>query len=380
MRPLTAGDWDAWAVPDGHGVDADRGLVYFTASERSPIERHLYVARLDTTEPARPTRLTTDGNGWNGIWMSQDARRFLRSYTDSGQPTRWSLHDVSGKRLAWLVENRLDASHPYAPYLDCHVRPEFGQLRAADGTALDWMMHRPAVLEPGRRYPVIVSVYGGPGAQTVRQAFGGRNNIITQLLVQRGYIVFSLDNRGSGLRGHRFESALHGQLGRVEVEDQLRGVEYLKTLPFADPERIGVYGWSYGGYMTLKLMARGNGAFRAGVSGAPVTDWRLYDTHYTERYLGDPKDRAAAYEASSVFPYLDGLRGSLLVMHGMADDNVLFTNSTSLFKALVDKGIPFDAMPYPGSKHAALSFPDTGVHGWNTILRFFDRELKGIAP
>lgn len=376
VRPLTAGEWDAWALPEGRGVDGGRGLVYFTASERSALERHLYVARLDTTKPSQPRRLTVDGDGWNSVWMSQDARSYLRSYSDPGQPARWSLHDASGRRLAWLVENRLDAGHPYSPYMDRHVAPEYGQLRAADGTLLDWVMHRPAVLEPGRRYPAIVTVYGGPSVQVVRSAFAGRSSFVTQLLVQRGYVVFSLDNRGSGLRGHRFESALHGQLGRVEVEDQLRGVEYLKSLPFVDPQRIGVYGWSYGGYMTLMLMARGNGAFRAGVAGAPVTDWRLYDTHYTERYLGDPKDRAAAYEASSVFPWLDGLRGSLLVMHGMADDNVLFTNSTSLFKALVDEGIPFDAVPYPGSKHAALTFPDTGVHGWTTILRFFDRELK----
>ena len=380
VRPLTAGEWDAWALPEGRGVDADRGLVYFTASERSALERHLYVARLDTATPSQPRRLTVDGNGWNRVWMSQDAKSYLRSYSDPDQPTRWSLHDVSGRRLAWLVENRLDPGHPYAPYLDRHVTPQYGQLRAADGTVLDWVMRRPAVLEPGRRYPAIVTVYGGPGAQTVRRAFDGPSSFITQLLVQRGYVVFSLDNRGSGQRGHRFESALHGQLGRVEVEDQLRGVEFLKSLQFVDPARIGVFGWSYGGYMTLMLMTKGNGAFRAGVTGAPVTDWRLYDTHYTERYLGKPNDRAAAYEASSVFPWLDGLRGSLLVMHGMADDNVLFTNSTSLFTALVDKGIPFDAMPYPGSKHAALSFPDTGIHGWNTILRFFDRELKGIAP
>jgi dipeptidyl-peptidase-4 len=377
VRPVTAGEWDAWMVPNGRGVDAGRGLVYFIGSERSSIERHLYVAALDTKTPSAPKRITMDGDGWNDVSMSQDAQRFLRAYSDPGQPTRWSLHDASGKRLAWLVENRLDSTHPYAPYLPKHVLPEFGQLRAADGTVLDWQMHRPAVLEPGRKYPAIVYVYGGPHAQMVMKRFGGRRDgFVIQKLVQDGYVVFTLDNRGSGQRGHRFESQLHGQFGRVEVEDQLRGVEYLKSLPYVDADRIGVFGWSYGGYMTLMLMAKGNGAFRAGVAGAPVTDWRLYDTHYTERYIGDPRTNAAAYEASGVFPYLKELRGSLLVMHGMADDNVLFTNSTKLFKALVDAGIQFDALPYPGSKHAALSFPDTGVHGWKTIFRFFDQNLR----
>jgi dipeptidyl-peptidase-4 len=164
-------------------------------------------------------------------------------------------------------------------------------------------------------------------------------------------------------------------MGGVEVVDQLQGVEWLKRQPFVDPARVGVSGWSYGGYMTLMLMMQSPGTFAAGVAGAPVTDWRLYDTHYTERYLGMPDENTDGYRRSNVLTYTGALRDRLLVMHGMADDNVLFTHTTLLIKELVAAGRTFEVMPYPGSKHGALSFKETGIHGWNTILDFFDRQL-----
>jgi dipeptidyl-peptidase-4 len=164
-------------------------------------------------------------------------------------------------------------------------------------------------------------------------------------------------------------------MGSVEVEDQVTGVEFLKTLPYVDPARIGVFGWSYGGYMALMCMMQAPDSFAAGVSGAPVTDWRLYDTHYTERYMGMPAANKAAYDASDVLTYAKNLRGDLLIMHGMADDNVLFTHSTSLFKKLQDLNKPFDVMPYPGSKHGLLRQSGTGAHAYETVKRFFDKTL-----
>ncbi len=187
--------------------------------------------------------------------------------------------------------------------------------------------------------------------------------------------MFALDNRGAGGRGQAFTTALYRRLGGVEVLDQLRGVEWLRQQPFVDPARIGVLGWSYGGYMTLMLMMQSPGTFAAGVAGAPVTDWRLYDTHYAERYMGLPEDNAEGYRQSSVLTHAHSLRDRLLVMHGMADDNVLFTHTTLLIKELVAAGRLFEVMPYPGSKHGALSFSETGIHGWNTIIDFFDRQL-----
>ncbi len=376
--PVTAGDWDVigdWHSPAVRGVDERRGKVYFMGTLKTPLERQLYVADLDHGVKRAPVALTSQ-DGWNSVTMSADARRFLLGYSDPAQPPQVSLHDVTGKRLAWLIENRLDADHPYAPYLDRHVLPEFGTIPAADGTPLYYQLYKPAGYEPGKRYPAVLIVYGGPTVQTVQRRWGERRGSQTaQLFTQRGYVVFAIDNRGSGGRGRKFTEVLYHRLGGVEVEDQLRGVAWLKSQTFVDPARVGVYGWSYGGYMTLMLLSQSPGTFKAGVAGAPVTDFRLYDTHYTERYLGTPQENPEGYRLSNVLTYAGALRDRLLIIHGMADDNVLFTNTTLLIPALVASGQPFELVPYPGSRHAALSFRDTGIHGWKTILDFFDRSL-----
>ena len=375
---VTAGNWDVLGesqAPAVRGVDERHGKVFFMATLKTPLERHLYVADLDDGPQRAPVALTT-GDGWHNVTMSSDARHFLTGYSDPAQPPQVSLHDSSGKRLAWLDENRIDASHPYAPYLDRHVLPEYGTIPAADGTPLNYQLFKPAGYEPGKRYPAVLFVYGGPTVQTVQRRWGERRGSQTaQLFTQRGYVVFALDNRGSGGRGQKFTEALYHRLGGVEVEDQLKGVAWLKALPFVDPARVGVYGWSYGGYMTLMLLGQSPGTFKAGVAGAPVTDYRLYDTHYTERYLGTPEENPEGYRLSNVLTFAGAIRDRLMVIHGMADDNVLFTNTTLLIPALVASGQPFEVVPYPGSKHGALSFRDTGIHGWKTILDFFDRTL-----
>jgi dipeptidyl-peptidase-4 len=376
---VTAGDWDVigeWNAPAVRGIDERRGRVYFMSTLKTPLERQLYVTDLDVATARAPVALTS-ADGWHNVTMARDARRFLLGYSDPARPPQVSLHDATGKRLAWLVENPLDADHPYAPYLDRHVLPEFGTLPAADGTPLHWQMVKPAGYEPGKRYPAVLLVYGGPTVQTVTRRWGERRGGQTaQLFTQRGYVVFALDNRGSGGRGQKFTEALYRRLGGVEVTDQLAGIAWLKQQPFVDPARVGVFGWSYGGYMTLMLMSQSPGTFAAGVAGAPVTDYRLYDTHYTERYLGTPQENPEGYRLSNVLTYAGELRDRLLLMHGMADDNVLFTNTTLLIPTLVASGRPFEVVPYPGSRHAALSFRETGIHAWKTILDFFDRYLK----
>ena len=281
-----------------------------------------------------------------------------------------------GAALAPLLPNKLDASHPYAPFLDAHVKVEFGTLAAADGQLLQYRLLKPRNLEPGKRYPVLIDVYGGPERQRVTNSWG---NLFHQYLAQHGYVVFTLDNRGSGMRGMKFEAALGSRMGGVEVEDQLAGVTYLRSLPFVDAQRIGIYGWSYGGFMTLMCLMRAPDAFAAGVAGAPVTDWTLYDTHYTERYLSTPAANPAGYAASNVLTYADRLRRPLLLVHGMADDNVLFANSTALIKKLQDLQKPFELMTYPGGKHGLIRQSVTGLHAHANMVRFFDREL-GPGP
>ncbi|MCP5359321.1 MAG: DPP IV N-terminal domain-containing protein [Sinobacteraceae bacterium] len=387
LRPVTAGDW--MVTGDGgeraiEAVDERSGRVWFTANRESPLERHLYVAPLEgPRDPAAieaGIRQLSSGAGWHSVTMAPDGSRWLDLFSDPDTPPSLTLRRSDGRALATLVSNRLDAAHPYAPFRSAQRPTEFGTLQAADGQTLHWQMLRPPGMQAGRRYPVIVDVYGGPGFQRVKRAWGGfpRSNegFFRQYLARQGYVVFTLDNRGSGFRGTAFESAVHRQLGQREIDDQVRGVEYLRSLPFVDPARVGIFGWSYGGYMALLAMLRAPQHFAAGVAGAPVTDWSLYDTHYTERYLGTPQDNAAGYREASVLTHADGLQGPLLVMHGMADDNVLFTHSTALFKRLQDLGKPFDVMPYPGSKHGLLRFQGTGPHAYHSIARFFDRHLR----
>ena len=229
-------------------------------------------------------------------------------------------------------------------------------------------------LDGDRRFPVIVTVYGGPGVQRVTNEWVPPWN---HYMASRGYGLLQLDNRGSTNRGVAFEAPIYHAMGSVEVADQLTGVNFLKSLDWVDTDRLGVFGHSYGGYMTLMLLMKAPGVFRCGVSVAPVTDWRLYDTHYTERYLGDPASNPEVYEQSSVFPWTGKLRDRLLMIHGMADDNVLYTHSTRLYSVLQDAGVQFEMMAYPGAKHG-IAGRQTNIHRYTLMDRFFDQYLKEV--
>jgi dipeptidyl-peptidase-4 len=372
IRQLTSGAFMVIGEspePAVGAVDERTRRVYFTANLPSPIEHQLFSVSLD--QPAAPHRVTT-GAGWHSIAMSMNAKVFVDSYSDANTPRSVTLRMASGRALAPMLANTLDAKHPYATFLDEHVRPEFGTIAAADGQALQYKLMKPRNLVPGKRYPVLVDVYGGPGVQRVTNAWG---NLFHEYLVQHGYVVFALDNRGTGLRGKRFETTLGHRLGGVEVQDQVQGVEFLRGLPYVDAQRIGVFGWSYGGYMTLLCLMQAPDSFAAGVAGAPVTDWALYDTHYTERYLSTPLANAEGYRLSNVLEYAKDLKRPLLLVHGMADDNVLFAHSTALIKKLQDLQKPFDLMTYPGGKHGLIRQNVTGLHAHANIVRFFDREI-----
>jgi dipeptidyl-peptidase-4 len=376
LCPVTAGDWMVVGDRRGRairGLDEKRGLVYFEANRETPLERNLYVSSYRHPGPTIE-RLTREP-GWHGIQMPKNTAVYLDRYSTADRPPSVTLRALSGRSLAELDPNPLDASHPYFNYLDTRPTNAFGTLVAEDGQELYYELTTPAHLEPGRRYPVIVEVYGGPGVQFVANQWADQSGFFDHILTQHGFVVFKLDNRGSGERGNRFESALYRRLSIVEVRDQVRGVEFLKTLPFVDPTRIGVFGWSYGGYMALMCLLQAPQEFAAGIAGAPVTDWRLYDTHYTERYLGTPADDPSGYQLADVLHYAGALRAPMLLMHGMADDNVLFTNSTTLMKRLQDLGKPFDLMTYPGAKHSLLRHADTGPHAYGRILRFLDENL-----
>lgn len=378
IRPLTAGSWVVTGDIGEDQLDAKRGLIFFTANQTTPLEQHLFATSLETIEPSKVQRISRE-TGWHSAVLFPGQRAYLDTWSSPDQPPSVAIRNIDGTLKQWVLRNELDATHPYAPYLAQHVREEFGSIEGPDSQPLYYRILKPSDMNAGQRYPVVFDLYGGPGNQYVQKNWmgGGRatQGLFRQLLVQRGFVVFSLDNRGSAQRGVKFESPLYRRFGKAEVEDQVRGAEFLKTLPYIDPNRIGIMGWSYGGYMTLMALGTAPNVFKAGIAGAPVTDWHLYDTHYTERFLGDPAVNVAGYTASSVTPYVKNIKGRLLLVHGMADDNVLFAHSTQLMKQLQEANIQFDLMTYPGGKHGLVRQADMGPHFFETALRFFAENL-----
>ena len=365
VRQLTTGEW---MVENVLAVDEAQGRVYFSATKDSPLDAQAYWIPLAGGEPQQLTRTP----GTHQVVFSDNAAVYIDSWSNPATPPQTELFRADGSKLLTLVNNDLeDSRHPYAKYRDAHRPIEFGQLAAADGQTLHYSLIKPSDFDPGKTYPVIVYVYGGPAGQTVRNVWAPD---INQYFAQRGYLVFSIDNRGTPRRGVKFSSALFRHQGNVEVQDQVRGVEFLKSLPYVDGKRIGVYGWSNGGYMTLMLLAKHSEVYACGAAGAPVTDWALYDTHYSEQFMDLPRNNADGYRDSTVFAHLDGLKSKLLLQHGMADDNVLFINSTKLMSQLQERGIGFDLMTYPGAKHG-LRGKDR-LHQMQTMAKFFDGCLK----
>ena len=371
LTALTQGEW----IVDGLlAIDEAAGLAYVSGTRDGATEAHVYAVPLSGGEPRR----LTQAPGMHAATFARNASVFVDSWSSDTTLPQIELFKADGIKLATLLVNDVsDATHPYAKYRAAHQPTAYGTLTAADGTTpLHYSLIKPAGFDPKKQYPVVVFVYGGPAAQTVTRAWPGRSDsFFNQYLAQQGYVVFSLDNRGTPRRGAAFGGALYGKQGTVEVDDQLRGVAWLKSQAFVDPARIGVYGWSNGGYMTLMLLAKHSEAYACGVAGAPVTDWALYDTHYTERYMDLPKANEAGYREASVFTHVDGIgAGKLLLIHGMADDNVLFTNSTKLMSELQKRGTPFELMTYPGAKHG-LRGSDL-LHRYRLTEDFLGRCLK----
>ena len=372
-----------WAVDELKMASAKRMDIHFTGFKDSPLERHLYYAGIPALGGANaqsisrdvdlaPTRITEPGKSW-AITMAPDGQSFVGTSSSPGQPPQVGLYKADGALIAWIEENALNETHPYTPFLQDHVEPEFGTLKAEDGQDLYYSILKPPGFDPAKQYPVIVEVYGGPHVQTVVNEWG---RVSDQFYAREGYILFRLDNRGSANRGKKFEDVIYRRTGGPEVRDQLVGVDWLKAQPFVDATRIAIQGWSYGGYMTLMTILQApEGTFAAAAGGAPVTDWRLYDTFYTERYMDTPEDNPDGYEASSVLPYVDNLTTPLLLMHGMADDNVTFDNTTRLMAALQEKGKAFDLMTYPGQRHG-IRGEALQVHLMKTRMAFLDRHLK----
>jgi dipeptidyl-peptidase-4 len=362
IRRLTAGDWQVERV---YGLDSERRRVIFQANAEDLRERHVYSVALD----GGALRLLTEAPGTHEAELSPNGRFFLDSHSTAAQPPRLELYDVAGRRIGTIDEGIIPALEEVR-----FVPPEFGTVVADDGEQLYSWMFRPPDFDPAVRYPVLVYVYGGPHGQTVVNKWGGSRLLYFNLLAREGLIVFSVDNRGSWGRGHAFEAKVHRRLGEWELRDQLAGVRFLVGLPYVDAERIGVYGGSYGGYMVLTCMNRAPNRFKVGIAYAPVTDWRLYDTIYTERYMGRPQDNPDGFRASSTLESAERLAGRLLICHGAMDNNVHLQNTIQIAERYLRSGKLIDLMIYQRVRHG-IRLSDHRLHFHRLKTEFIRRHL-----
>ncbi len=357
---ITRGDWDVTGVA---GVDEAAKTVYYVSTAQSPLERHLYRVSFDGKHAAR----LTQSAGMHIVSMSPTCGFYLDTESSLTSPRQRTLHAKDGKQTAVYMEADRAATE------DLDILPtEIVKVTASDGALLYARLIKPAGFSPGKKYPAIVMIYGGPGVQTVQNTWSGAS--WDQALAARGFVIWQLDNRGSLGRGHRWQSAVFHNLGAKELDDQNEGVRYLESLGFVDPARLGIYGWSYGGYMTLYALCNAPSLFRAGIAGAPVTDWRNYDTIYTERYMGLPQDNADAYRRSSVVPKAADLTAKLLIVHNFGDDNVHFQNTLQMAEALERAGKQFELMVYPQKAHGVTG--PVRKQMLESLTQFFEKNLK----
>jgi len=360
VHQLTRGSWEVTGIT---GVDDSAGRVYYTSSETSPLERQLYSVGLTGEGKHR----LSSGSGTHTIAMGPGGRFYLDTFSSVSSPPRTTLHAGDGGELGVYREQNRRLTEEFEIQAT-----QLLSFRAADGTLLYARLVKPRGFTPGKKYPAVVLVYGGPDAQGVRDAWMGAD--LDQVLANQGFVVWQVDNRGSSGRGHAFETPVFHKLGSTELADQVAGVEYLVSLGFVDRERVGIRGWSYGGFMTLNAMLNAPDVFRAGIAGAPVTDWRNYDTIYTERYMGLPKNNPDGYKLTALPQQAKNLRGKLMIAHNLEDDNVLFQNTVQMIDALERAGQPFEMQVYTQKTHAV-----TGAEGRQlnaAMVDFFERNLK----
>jgi dipeptidyl-peptidase-4 len=360
-KQLTSGDWELVEIA---GIDAERRRVFFTSSEDNPTERQLYSVSLDGSNKQRLSK----GAGTHSTSLAPNAAYYIDDYSSLSTPLRRGLYKSDGSEVREFRAADRKAADEF------EILPtEIVTVTSADGARLYARMIKPAGFDPGKKYPAVVIVYGGPGAQSVRNTWAGLT--WDQVLAHKGFVVWQLDNRGSFGRGHQFESVIYHNMGAREFSDQKEGIQHLIAQGFVDPQRIGLYGWSYGGYMTLYTVTHAPGLIKAAIAGAPVTNWRNYDSIYTERYMGLPEDNAEGYKASAPTQSAAGLLGTkLLIMHNVEDDNVHFQNSVQMAEALEKSGKQFYMVIYPQKTHH-VSGPE-----YNQLLEtttsFFEQNLK----
>jgi dipeptidyl-peptidase-4 len=361
-RQITTGKWEVTALI---GFDAGANHVFYQSTQQSPLERHLYKTGL---RKGKPGQLTSDA-GTHYIIASENKSFFLSSFSSTSLARGYYLINDKGEKLHTLLED----DNPWKDYKTGEM--EIFTLTADDGeTDLYCRLIKPIDFDASRKYPAIVYVYGGPHAQMITNSWTGGAGFWLNMLAQQGYVVFTLDNRGSAYRGFEFESIIHRQCGEAEMADQMTGVEYLQSLDYVDAENIGVDGWSYGGFMATSLMLRQPGTFKAACAGGPVIDWKWYEVMYGERYMDTPMQNPDGYQKSGLLNYVENLEGNLLLIHGTDDPVVMWQNSLIFLDECIKQGKQVDYFVYPGAGHNTRG--KARVHMMEKIAGFFNQHLK----
>lgn len=360
LNQITKGDW---LVNGIYKIDASNKNIYFSATKADAREKHTYVVNYTN---GKITALDQEAGMHTAVFNDQNY--FVDIFQNAENPRTINIKNASGKQVRPLLK----AENKLAKYDQANV--EMVTLQAEDGTPLYGKLITPADMDPNKKYPVIVYLYNGPHLQLITNGYPATGNLWYDYLAQNGYVVFTMDGRGSSNRGHKFESATYEQLGQVEMKDQLVGVDYLKTLPFVDASRMGVHGWSYGGFMTTSLMTQYPEVFKVGVAGGPVIDWNMYEIMYTERYMNHPEQNPEGYKQTNLLDKSDKLQGKLLMIHGADDDVVIWQHSLNFIENSVKAGKQVDYYVYPGHKHNVLG--KDRVHLMQKITDYFDANLK----
>ncbi|MFM2284582.1 MAG: hypothetical protein RLZZ543_79 [Bacteroidota bacterium] len=360
LAQLTKGNY---VVTDVLGFDASGKRVLAMIADNNGLDRKLISASLKGE-----VSILTPESGVHDIQMNSTGSFFLDNFSSLQIPRAVNVLNAKGK----AVRSLLLAADPLNGY--AMSKPEMVQLKTSDGTVLNARIFKPFNFDASKKYPVVVYVYGGPHAQMVSNRWLAGGNLWMSWMASQGYVVFTLDNRGSGERGLEFEQAIHRKLGVVEMEDQLTGVNYLKSLSYVDATRIGVHGWSFGGFMTTTLMTKNPGVFKAGVAGGPVIDWKMYEIMYTERYMDTPEENKEGYETANLLNSAKGLKDRLMLIHGTVDDVVVWQHSQSMVKKCVDEGVLIDYMIYPGHPHNVQG--KDRLHLYKTVSRYLMDNLN----
>ncbi|MBT5401995.1 MAG: prolyl oligopeptidase family serine peptidase [Crocinitomicaceae bacterium] len=357
---LTSGKWD---VTELVGVDEDNKLIYYLSAEESPMERDLFTIKLNGSSKKK----ISTRKGQNEVAFSKGFKYYINYHSDANSPYYITLNNSTGEELKTLKDNQRvkDAMNTYG-----FVEKEFIKIKTKEGIELNAYMMKPQEFKETHQHPVFMHVYGGPGINTVHDAWGGQNFAWFQLLTQKGYIVVSVDARGTGYRGRDFKHCTYLQLGKYETEDQIAAAKWLGDLPYVDKNRIGIFGWSYGGYMSSLCITKGVGTFKSAIAVAPVTNWRYYDNIYTERFMRTPQENGENYDVNSPINHIAELQGNYLLVHGSADDNVHYQNTMEMINALVNANKQFDLFIYPNKNH--------GIYGGNTRLHLYNKMTNFI--